>query len=312
MRPKRGLSAQLVEGGTSGDLLADRRYLHACALSEEGDHAAAADLLAQTLERAPHWPVAWSALGHACLAQGDGARARVAFGQALRLDPADAIGASLALAALDPDAMPAAAPARFVARLFDGYASRFDAHLQEGLGYRAPALLRAALDAVARPPRRFARALDIGCGTGLGGAALRDRVDRLCGVDLSPRMIEQAAAKALYDELSTGDLMAALETTPACDLILAADVLIYTGDLASVFAAAHRALSPGGLFAFTLQRADAGTGVCVGPDLRFSHAPDHVASRATAAGLAVAAWDTASTRRDGGADVPGLVVVLRR
>ena len=42
-----------------------------------------------------------------------------------------------------------------------------------------------AMQAAGRP-LRFARTLDLGCGTGLGGAAFRAVVDRLVGVDLFP------------------------------------------------------------------------------------------------------------------------------
>ena len=83
-------------------------------------------------------------------------------------------------------------PQAYVARLFDDYAPRFDAHLIESLAYRAPALIADALDSAA-PGRRFAHALDIGCGTGLMGQAVRGRVDHLTGVDLSPRHDRQSA-----------------------------------------------------------------------------------------------------------------------
>ena len=43
---------------------------------------------------------------------------------------------------------------------------------------------------------RFGAMLDLGCGTGLAGAAFRPQVDRLTGVDLSPAMIAQARARA--------------------------------------------------------------------------------------------------------------------
>ena len=86
-----------------------------------------------------------------------------------------------------PDTLPPA----YVARLFDDYAWRFDKHLIKNLGYRAPALIAEALSGVASD-RRFASALDLGCGTGLMGEALRDRTDHLTGVDLSQAMIAKA------------------------------------------------------------------------------------------------------------------------
>ena len=49
--------------------------------------------------------------------------------------------------------------------------------------------------------------LDVGCGTGIVGEALRARgVDRIDGVDISAAMLEQAAAKDVYTDLIEADL----------------------------------------------------------------------------------------------------------
>src|SRR5689334_16425429 len=90
---------------SSGDLLADRRYVWAEAALAEGDAAAAADLAEQVLERVPDYVPAWLLLGQAreALAGEDPAareRARHAFATALDLDPDDALGARLRLAQL--------------------------------------------------------------------------------------------------------------------------------------------------------------------------------------------------------------------
>ena len=299
---------------TSGDLLADRRYAYGQALADEGDPVAAADLFAQAADLAPHWAPAWLALGEAHAKTGDDARAIAALRRAAMQDPTGVLGVSLLLAALDGGAPSTAAPA-YVAALFDGYAGRFDEHLVAALAYRGPDLLRAALDRVA-PGRRFARAYDLGCGTGLMGAAIRDRVDWLGGVDLSAAMVEKARGKGIYAALHVGEMLAALPAHTAQDLVLAADVLVYVGDLRPVFAAVKAALAPAGLFAFTLQSApprdDFEVGVVVGADRRFAHSPDHVHARAAEAGFAILVCDAVSTRRDAGADVPGLVVVATR
>jgi predicted TPR repeat methyltransferase len=76
----------------------------------------------------------------------------------------------------------------YVRRLFDQYAGRYDAALTEHLHYRGPALLlEAVTSALARQARpiRFESLLDLGCGTGLGGAVFRPFSVRLVGVDLS-------------------------------------------------------------------------------------------------------------------------------
>jgi predicted TPR repeat methyltransferase len=97
----------------SGDLLADRRFEWARDLSAKGDLAAAADLLTQALELAPHYASAWFALGELRekLNNRDGAIA--AFLKARDADPQDRHGATLHLVRLG--AAPAAAmPASYV------------------------------------------------------------------------------------------------------------------------------------------------------------------------------------------------------
>jgi len=240
---------------SSGDVIADRRYDIAAAFGERGDFEAAADLLEQAIERAKDWPAAWHALAKAREAQGQSDAAIAAYRRAVALDQEDELGASLDLARLGATLPPAAAPERYVARLFDQYARRFETHLTGELDYRAPALL---VEAVARCAfKKFAHVVDLGCGTGLCGAAFRASAGILTGVDLSPEMIVEARAKTIYDALNTDNLIAFLEAVePASiDLLLAADVFVYVGNLAPVFRLAHRALRDGGLFAFTLQKA---------------------------------------------------------
>jgi predicted TPR repeat methyltransferase len=299
---------------TSGDLAADRRYAWAVAALDEGDAAGAADLLRQALELAPAWPPAWLALGDACRRVGDTAEAAVAWRRCLALDPADRLGAGprLAEAGVAPSA--GAISVAYVARLFDGYAPRFEGHLVQALGYRGPALVADAIEQAA-PGRRFARVLDLGCGTGLAGDALRPLAGWLGGCDLSGAMLERAQARGVYDRLARADLHAALaaEEPGSLDLVVAADVLIYVPDLAPVFAATARALAAGGLFAFTTQdHAGDGRDVAVGADLRVRHATAHVLALAHAAGFDVAVQATAWARRERGEPVPGLVAVLRR
>ena len=131
----------------------------------------------------------------------------------LAADPADAQGAMARLALIGRGDAPGALPQAYVARLFDDYAPRFDKHLIKNLGYRAPALIADALSAIA-PGRRFASALDLGCGTGLMGEALRERVDHLTGVDLSAAMIAKARERGIYDRLAVGDAAAMLRREP--------------------------------------------------------------------------------------------------
>lgn len=304
---------------SSGDLLADRRYRYAEACLAEGEAAACADLAAQAVEIAPRYAPAWLLLGRArealFAATNDPAEreaALAAYATARGLDPEDGIGAGLHLARLGRAEGAALTPA-YIRALFDGYAPRFERHLVEGLRYVGPALVAEVLPA---EPARFEAALDLGCGTGLAGAAIAHRVGRLAGVDLSPAMLAQARAKGCYDRLVAAELGAFLGAEPAgsADLCIAADVFIYCADLAPVLAGLARVLRPGGWAAFTIQsppEGEVGPLVRLGTDGRYAHADAHVLAAAGEAGLAVRVLREATVRFEGGRPVPGRIAALQ-
>jgi predicted TPR repeat methyltransferase len=293
-----------------GDPIAERRFAYARAAAADGDFAAAADVLEQALERAPDWAAAWFALGEAREKLGRRQGAAEAFQATLAADPEDAQGAAARLALLGAGAAPNALPQAYIARLFDDYAPRFDRHLRESLAYRAPALILAALDDAA-PSRRFACVLDVGCGTGLMGAAIRDRVERLAGVDLSQAMIAKARERGVYDALIVGDATAALidRSLAPFDLVVAADSLVYFGDLGPLFAAVAAGLTGDGLFAFSIETTE-GDGFRLQPTLRFAHSRAYIEMTARESGLSPLLLRCASTRREAGADAPGLICVF--
>jgi predicted TPR repeat methyltransferase len=298
---------------SSGDVLADRRYERAKAYAADGDRAAAADLLVQALERAPGFASAWFALGEIRAQDGDVAGAVDAFRAGLHADPSDRHGAALQLARLNAADPAAAMTPAYVRSLFDQYAANFDQALVERLGYRGPQMLREALHAatISRGRSfRFARALDLGCGTGLVAAALRAHCDAIIGVDLSPAMVAAARRKGLYADVTVGDLLDFLAAQPdsACDLIVAGDVFVYLADFAPVCRAVARALAPEGLFVFTVETHD-GAGVLLGEKLRYAHAADHVHAALTEAGLVSITFESASTRTENSTPVPGLLAI---
>ena len=297
---------------SSGDPIADRRYDLALAYRRDGDLAAAADLLAQAVELAPDWAAAWFALGETRDALGARQDAASAFRRARDIDPDDELGAALRLARLGDGQAADAMAAGYVQSLFDQYAADFDAALVDRLGYVGPQLLQEALAAVRGPHWRAARCLDLGCGTGLAGALLHPHCRTLVGIDLSAGMLAQARRKGCYDDLVQADLLAALTAEPdaSADLIVAADALVYVGELGPVFAQAARVLAPGGLFAATVERTE--TGIELHASLRYRHGADHVRGRAAAAGLEVLRLAAASARTDAGAPVPGWLAVLAR
>ncbi len=297
-----------VRLASSGDLAADRRYGYAVDLLKEGDAAAAADLFRQALELAPGWAPAWFGLAEACEAAGERDAAVEAYRRTLALAPEDPLGALPRLARLG--AGEAAMTPAYVAALFDDYAPRFEAHLTQALAYRGPQILSDALDQAA-PGRRFAEAMDLGCGTGLMAEAIRDRVEAIDGVDVSAAMVSQARGRGLYRDLAAGEMIAVLAGKGAerYDLILAADVLVYVADCESLFRAVAHALRPGGLFAFTTQSCD-GEGWRLGDDLRFHQSPSYIRRMASETGFEVRVMADCVVRLDRGQPCAGHGFVL--
>lgn len=223
------------------------------------------------------------------------------------------------LAGLDgAEDAPPASPQAYVRALFDPYAADFEGHLLDGLRYQGH-------EAVARaarrhgPGRRWTHVLDLGCGTGLCGRALRDDAVRIDGVDLSPTMVDAARSCGAYAQLAQADVVDHLRQTPdRHDLVLSADVFIYVGDLDPVFAGVRRVLVPGGLFVFSVETLDEGetaTASCRGyrlqRSLRYGHTQSAVRRLAASHGMAVVGWDAFVVREEQRRPVPGAVATLR-
>ena len=230
-------------------------------------------------------------------------------------DPDDRHGASVRLMRLGAEEL-SAMPRGYVQALFDRYAPRFEAALLYDLDYRAPQQLFKAVVAVrvvARKPAFFKRTIDLGCGTGLAAAAFAKEVDHFIGFDVSPRMIEQARASGLYEQLAVEDMVVGLrgQDCASADLVLAADAFVYVPELAPVLTEVQRVLAPGGLLAFSVE-THGGEGVVIGEGLRYAHAAEYLRNRTAASGLKLAYLEQASPRAEANEPVPGLVVVASK
>jgi len=191
----------------------------------QGEWEAAVAALGEALSIVPPSPGLWLSLGRSQARLGRNADALHALDRALALDATLADAWSLRgslqrelqqfdaatqsyeqaiahgadrelhayyLAAVRSDARaapPPHAPRQYVQALFDDYAAEFQGHLVQQLGYRGHEVL---LKPIVDSGRRFAQAIDLGCGTGLCGDLLKPLCDTLDGVDLSGAMLEQA------------------------------------------------------------------------------------------------------------------------
>lgn len=205
-----------------------------------------------------------------------------------------------------------AAVARHVAAAYDGYADGYDRHLLGELDYRAPAMLAGlTAEKVGRPT--LGRVLDLGCGTGLFGAALKRRADvhELVGIDLSRRMIEKAAEKGLYDELRGAGILEYLGGGAArFDLVAACDVFVYIGDLSPVFAAVRARIAERGHFCFSVERAE-GERFALRRTGRYAHGRTYLDRLAGQHAFREVGSVEGDIRRESGRPVAGVCMVLR-
>jgi predicted TPR repeat methyltransferase len=283
------------------------------------------------------------ALGQALFAAGHLPAAVAEFERALRLDPAfdparHALGSAwleggepdrateiLSALAQGPFATDAAeklslaramkeskrSPPGYVRHLFDQFSSDYDARMLGALGYRGHLILRELADLVLMK-REGLDILDLGCGTGLAGAVFAPMARRLDGVDLSPRMIEQARARGIYSHLAVGDLETALTEKDAFyDLILAADTLVYIGDLAPVFGGARHRLKPSGFLLATFEKKD-DSGYELGPKRRYRHGEDYLRQEAARSGFDIMGLLHCTPRTDANKPVEGWAAALQR
>jgi predicted TPR repeat methyltransferase len=321
-KPRRNLGRLLLRLGRAADAAdvlaqlagagaapADVHHDLAVALAQLGRLPEAIDHFRRALALRPDDAEGYCNLGLALEDSGDAAGAAAAYGRARELRPESA-PIAYHHAALTGQAPPPACPPQYLVTLFDGYADRFDQHLVTTLHYAGPRLLRAAVATVT--DRTHFSVIDLGCGTGLCGEIFRPVASKLVGVDLAPRMLEKARGRGVYDELVREDVADAMDRRAgSADLILAADVFIYIGDLAAVFDAVRKALAPCGLFAFTVESIDDGAGDFVlRPTRRYAHSAAYLRRLAAAAGL-VERYAKAATLRAGEAgDVAGLVLIF--
>ncbi len=200
----------------------------------------------------------------------------------------------------------------YVRQSFDAFAASYDERLGN-LNYLGPVLVKKALAQVdAAGPLDV---LDAGCGTGLCGPVLRPHARRLTGVDLSGEMLARARQHELYDELVQAELTEYLSgCAEQFDGIVAADTLVYFGNLQPLLMAAAGALRPGGHLIFTVEHchAAAESGYELGVHGRYAHRRDYLEQMLEHAGFRPPSIGDELLRCEDGQAVRGLLVIAQR
>ncbi len=276
-----------------------------------GDYAAARDEYDRAIAADPDYFEGHFGRGQALCELGEPGEAISAFRKALECKP-DLNEARYYIASLGGEDSDEADRHDYVAGLFDQYADKFDNELVNKLKYSTPEHLYNTVCAALGTDVRDRDILDLGCGTGLCAPLFRPHARHLAGVDLSSRMIDKARERNLYDDLAVADVTAFMRDRPqGYDLVLAADVFVYIGELADTFAASWSALRPGGYFAFSTETCP-GEGYRIRGSGRHAHSQHYIQALAASSGFTAIDHSDCDLRLEYGKPVAGTVYLFQR
>lgn len=235
------------------------------------------------------------------------------YQQVLALKPQDA-QASYMLSALLQKQQPDAAPSVYLKNLFDNYAVYYEKHMLEVLKYSLPTLILKSFTETKADSLTLKKyhILDLGCGTGLVAKEFQPYADCLVGVDISEKMLFYAKKQQLYQQLYQADLLEFLQTDPhTYDLIMAADVFVYHGNLSGIFSCLPTHLKPDSLFIFSIEELEhSKEDYHLQTTARYAHHPDYIQSLAQQYGFQVIKSDKIQTRMHNHQPIQGRLYVL--
>lgn len=287
------------------------RRLLARDLSDQGQHDESLALWSALVDESPADHQSLTGRVQALIAAGKPTDARANAETLLGLAPEDVVYQHYAQ--ITRGETPAQRPAELTRPLFDSTAEFYDMHMVRNLKYQLPK--QVADKILARHPDKKLNVLDLGCGTGLLGVCLGRLDGALIGVDLSMKMIEQAARHNVYDRFHTVNLHDALRETPEglYQAITALDVFIYAGDLTETIPNAYRVLAPDGVLIFSCEVADeTGPDLALLPSGRYAHKRSHAEALCKAAGFDTVEVEDTVLRHENNQPVHGFVVTAHK
>ena len=283
-------------------------YSLGCCCKECGAADEAIAVYCHVLEIDPSYTPALNNLAYLQHLYDDHEGAFQSYQKLLDIDPHHA-GAKHMIAALQGEPSHHKPPEEYVRSLFDNYSEKFEANLLGDLDYRGPERLWKLFNHGPRK-KRYDHCIDLGCGTGLCGELFRGCADKLTGIDLSPKMIALADQKKIYDHLEEAELVSYFhQASTPFDLILAADVFIYLGDLDPVFQAITAACRNKVHICFSIESGE-GEDWQLNAHGRYCHSHDYILAVAEKNKLQVCHFEQTTLRQEKGGEVKGVVYFL--
>ncbi len=213
--------------------------------------------------------------------------------------------------AFNPSSFYQRSSSQYIKKTFDEFADSFEDTLLQ-LDYCVPQLIAAKIkENISHFNNKKLSILDIGCGTGLCGIELKKIFPRggVAGVDLSPQMLEKAKQKNIYKSLYCADIESFLHTSEAqYNLISAADVFTYFGDLEKVIQGVFLSLKKDGFFVFSVSATgDETSNWQQHLSGRFLHNPTYVKKCLFDNGFSDIKYTQSILRQEGDNDVVGWI-----
>ncbi len=204
----------------------------------------------------------------------------------------------------------------YVKKLFDGFAGSFDEILTE-LDYQVPQYIAELLkDTLKTKLFKKRRILDLGCGTGLCGEAIKTYFpnEEFYGVDISEKMLAEAGKKDIYKMLYADDIMSFLDaSTDVYHAVTAGDVLTYMGDLKPLFREIAGKIKFGGLLCFSISKNIYNQNdYYLSSSGRFAHSLAYIHRLLKYCGFEVLKQEEHVLRREGVHDVEGYVILATK
>jgi predicted TPR repeat methyltransferase len=292
----------------------DSLYNLGCCYLAAGRDEEAVAVYRKLLEVQPEHLSGLNNLAYLCHKYGSSREAAALYAKILELDPAR-VSADHMLAALTGDKRQHV-PSGYIQEVFDQFSDNYENSMIEKLQYQVPAVL---FDFVLEHSGKtnFSSLLDLGCGTGLTGEHFAAHCMSMTGIDLSAKMVEIARSKKLYQDLHISEIIGFLDTAPAhpYELVIAADVLPYIGDLTELFTSVVRVVKTSTLFCFSVEdeRTDAARNQpLLRASGRFSHSPHYVKTCAEKTGWLVIAAQQLDLRKERNGWIRGCIYALKR
>ncbi len=252
----------------------DSLYNLACCYKDMGSTTEAIDTYDQVLKLHPDHTSALNNQAYLQHKVGNLEQATSLYERLVRLHPEHTSAVHM-LASLQGQSTKSA-PKEYVTEVFDTYSTHYEKSLLTDLAYDVPNIMRRHFNAVISEPVTFQHGIDLGCGTGLAALAFGELCRHLTGIDLSEKMLREAEKKELYQKLVAIDIEEFLRRKEKdYNIILAADVFTYLGELKPVFQALYRTAAESAFFCFSTEKTEKGS-FQLRQTGRFAHSSSYV------------------------------------